>query len=417
VERELRRMHNELRLNLEGRRNDMDEAIGALTDRATKDAERRQTSLVVITLTVTAGAVGAGLMLAWVVTRRMVQPVQTLMAGVQNVEKGDLTVNLPVRSSDEIGALTAYFNRLVEELRSKERMKETFGKYIDPRIVEKVILNPGSAETEGGRRVMTISFCDLVGFTGIGEHLTPSGLVRLLNRHFEYLAGAIHQHQGVVDKFMGDAVMAFWGPPFTASGDHATLACRAALAQLEVLDKLCAELPELTGLRRNIPTLDLRIGLASGEVVVGNIGADSARAYTVIGDTVNLASRLESVNRLYQTRILLSGETRKLAAEAIEAREIDSIAVKGKSEPAVVFELMGLAGSVPQRRITARERYEEGLAAYRKLEWDAAQTALRGVLEIAPSDGPAKLLLSRIPQMQASPPAAGWDGVWHMVEK
>jgi adenylate cyclase len=212
-------------------------------------------------------------------------------------------------------------------------------------------------------------------------------------------------------------VMAFWGPPFTGSGEHAALACRAALAQLEVLAKLRGELPELTGMRKNIPTLDLRIGLASGDVVVGNIGAESARAYTVIGDTVNLASRLENVNRLYDTRILLSGETRNLAGEAVEVRELDSIAVKGKTEPVIAYELLGLAGEVSKDRLTARDRYEEGLAAYRKFEWSKAEDALRGVLEVTPGDGPARLLLSRIPQLQAVPPAPGWDGVWHMAEK
>ena len=417
VEKELRRLHGELRLNLEGRRNDMEEAIGALVDKASQEAKRRQKSLVAITLSATAVGVAFGLLLAWLVTKRMVQPVHNLMIGVQNVERGDLSVLLPVQSTDEIGALTGYFNRLVEELRSKQRMKETFGKYIDPRIVEKVILNPGAAETEGGRRVMTISFCDLVGFAGIGEHLSPSGLVRMLNRHFELVAGAIHDHEGVVDKFMGDAVMAFWGPPFSASGDHATLACRSALAQIEVVATLRAELPDLTGLRRDIPALDLRIGLASGDVVVGNIGAENARAYTVIGDTVNLASRLESVNRLYGTRILLSGETRRLAADAIEVREVDLLAVKGKTEPAVVYELLGLKGDVAQNRLTARDRYEEALAAYRKFDWAAAETALRGVLEVAPGDGPATLLLSRIPHLQAAPPGADWDGVWHLAEK
>src|SRR5260370_21915114 len=319
----------------------------------------------------------------------MVHPVNVLMIGVQSVEKGDLTIQIPVRSTDEIGVLTAYFNRLVGELRSKERMKETFGKYIDPRIVEKVILNPGLAETEGGKRVMTVSFCDLVGFTGIAENLTPAGLVRLLNRHFALVADAIHAYQGVVDKFIRDAAMAFWVPPFSAAGDHATQACRAALAQVRVLETLRLQLPELTGMRRNLPAVDLRVGVASGDVVVGNIGADQARTYTVIGDTVNLASRLESANRVYGTRILISGQTRHLAAEAIETREIDSIAVKGKTETAVAYELLGLAGEVVKEKLELRDRYEEGLAAYRKCDWAAAQVSLRGVLELAPAAGPA----------------------------
>jgi adenylate cyclase len=405
-EKDVRDTYEELHLNLEHSRTDMEDQIGALIDHASQGARQLQRRLSVITFSATAFGVLFGLASAWLVTRRMVHPVNVLMTGVQSVEKGDLSIQIPVLSTDEIGVLTGYFNRLVGELRSKERMKETFGKYIDPRIVEKVILNPGSAETEGGKRVMTVSFCDLVGFTGISENLTPTGLVRLLNRHFGLVADAIHAYQGVLDKFIGDAAMAFWGPPFSAEGDHATQACRAALAQIRVLETLRLELPELTGIRRNLPVVDLRVGVASGDVVVGNIGADQARTYTVIGDTVNLASRLEGANRVYGTRILISGETRHLAAEAIETREIDSIAVKGKTETAVAYELLGLAGEVVKEKLEIRDRYEEGLAAYRKCDWAAAQVSMRGVLELAPADGPAR-----------NPPAPGWDGVWHALEK
>ena len=413
---ELMLLHDSLQNEVAERRRELNDRIDALIARANKAAVARQRRLYATTVAVTAVAVLAGLAFAWIMTRRMVTPVEVLMSGFQSVERGDLTVQIPVRSTDEIGVLTRHFNLLVDELRSKERMKETFGKYIDPRIVDKVILNPGLAETEGGKRVMTISFCDLVGFTGIGESLTPTGMVRFLNRHFALMAGAIHENEGVLDKFIGDAVMAFWGPPFSTSGDHAALACRAALAQIRMMDTLRSELPDLTGLRKNIPVLDLRVGLASGDVVVGNLGADNARTYTVIGDTVNLASRLESVNRVYGTQILLSGETRRLAAETIEAREIDWIAVKGKSEPATVFELLGCTGEVAKERLLVRDRYEEALQAYRKFDWANAEAALRGALEVAPKDGPANLLLSRIAQLKAAPPAE-WDGVWHLAEK
>ena len=417
VENELRDLHRDLLDTLEHRRTDMEELIARLTENAGQDAKTREARLLWITAAATLVAVAFGLLWARLQTRRMVRPVETLMSGIQSVEKGDLSIEVPVRSTDEIGVLTTSFNRLVNELRAKERMKETFGKYIDPRIVEKVILNPSAADPEGGKRVMTISFCDLVGFTNLGENLSPTGLVRLLNRHFELVADAIHAYQGVLDKFIGDAAMAFWGPPFSASGDHAVQACRSALAQVRVLETLRLELPELTGMRRNIPDVDLRVGLASGDVVVGNIGADKARTYTVIGDTVNLASRLESVNRVYGTRILISGETRHLAGDTIEVREIDWIAVKGKSERATAYELLGIGGEVVKERLAVRDRYEEGLNAYRTKKWSDAETAFRGVLELAPSDGPSQEMLKRIAGLQSSAPAGDWDGVWHPAEK
>jgi adenylate cyclase len=414
---QLLQMHDMFQKELEERRNEMKKRIQSLTAAANETAGKRELGLVRVSIGATAFAVLFGLVFAWLVARRMVHPVEVLMTGVRSVEKGDLTIQIPVGSTDEIGVLTGSFNKLVEELRSKEKLKETFGKYIDPRIVEKVILNPGVAETEGGKRVMTVSFCDLVGFTGMSEDLTPTGLVRLLNRHFALVADAIHAYQGVLDKFIGDAVMAFWGPPFSTSGDHATQACRAALAQIRVMETLRLELPELTGLRKNIPVMDLRIGVASGDVVVGNIGADQARTYTVIGDTVNLASRLESVNRVYGTHILINEETRRLAADSIEVREIDWIAVKGKTEPATAFELLGPAGEIVKERLEARDRYEEALAAYRKFDWKTAETGFRGALEILPADGPSQVMLARIAELKAAPPTREWDGVWQLAEK
>jgi adenylate cyclase len=242
--RELQAIHATVEGNTQARRDELSLLIVSLTERSAKTAEAHEDRLLAVTSAATGSALLFGMILSWVVTRRLVDPVRSLMAGVEQVEQGDLTVEVPVRSSDEIGVLTGSFNRLVDELRAKERMKETFGKYIDPRIVERVILNPSAAETEGGRREMTVSFCDLVGFTTLGEDMTPTGLVRLLNYHFSLMSEAIQVHQGVLDKFIGDAVMAFWGPPFCSSGEHAEQACRAALAKLRALDVFRAELPE-----------------------------------------------------------------------------------------------------------------------------------------------------------------------------
>jgi adenylate cyclase len=415
--RELEAIHVTVEENMQARRDELGSLIASLTERSAVTAQSHENRLLAISSSATGSAILFGIILSWVVTRRLVNPVRSLMAGVEQVEKGDLTVEVPVTSSDEIGVLTVSFNRLVDELRAKERMKETFGKYIDPRIVEGVILNPTAAGTEGGRREMTVSFCDLVGFTTLGEDMTPTGLVRLLNRHFSLMSEAIQEHRGVLDKFIGDAVMAFWGPPFCGAGEHAEQACRAALSKLRALEVFRAELPELTGMRKKLPTIDLRVGLASGEVVVGNIGSDNSRSYTVIGDTVNLASRLESINRLYGTRILINETTRSLTKDIIEVREVDTIAVKGKTESVRVFEVMGMAGEVPVGRLHCRDGYEAGLAAYRQQNWQAAENALQAVLAGSPGDGPAKLLFDRIALLRATPPAVKWDGVWRLTEK
>lgn len=290
-----------------------------------------------ITATATATSILLGIVLSAFVARKLVRPVRALVSGIRSVEDGDLNVELPVQSKDEVGDLTQSFNYFVGELRAKEQIKRTFGKYIDPRVLEHVILRPGAGAMEVGRREMTVAFSDLVGFTSLGEQLTPAGMVNVLNRHFSLQAEAIQQHQGVIDKFMGDAVMAFWGPPLSAEHEHAAQACRAALAQLAALDAFRAQLPELTGLRKNLPRLDLRIGLAAGDVVVGNIGSENSRSYTVMGDTVNLASRLESANRVYGTAILANEAAVRAAGNEFVTREVDLLIVKGKTEAARVF--------------------------------------------------------------------------------
>jgi adenylate cyclase len=302
-------------------------------------------------------------------------------------------------------------------LRSKERMKQTFGKYIDPRILEHVLAQPGAEAVAGGRREMTVLFADLIGFTGLSERLSPLLMVTLLNRHFGLQALAVQEHQGVVDKFVGDCVMAFWGPPFVKPGEHAVLACRAAQAQLVALDTLRRELPDITGLRRDLPAIDLCIGICTGEAVVGNIGSDNTRSYTVIGDTVNLAARLERANRVYGTQILIGETTAQSIGSQFEMREIDTISVKGKTETTSVYELMSSAGQLSEELARLRELYEKARKAYLAQEWDLAEPTYRECLQIRPNDGPSRTFLERIQLLRRNPPGKDWNGVWQLVEK
>ena len=155
-------------------------------------------------------------------------------------------------------------------------------------------------------------------------------MLRLINGYFTEMSEPIRDNQGIIDKYIGDAIMAFWAPPFTDASDHARLACLSALAQRERLAAFQARLPELTGLRRSVPPFEMRIGIATGEVVVGNVGSEVSKNYTVIGDTVNLAARLEALNKQYGTRILIAGATEALARDAIETREIDLVGGRGQ---------------------------------------------------------------------------------------
>ena len=193
---------------------------------------------------------------------------------------------------------------------------------------------------------MTIFFCDMKDFTAFSEGMTPAALVTVLNRYMTVMSEPVRRHNGIIDKYIGDEIMAFWGPPFTGAEEHARLACLAALDQLAGLAAFRAELPELTGLRRGVPEIDIRIGIATGDAVVGSIGSEQTRNYTVIGDTVNLASRLVGVNKTYGTRALVSEATSRFAADVVETREIDSVLVVGKTEPHRIFELLGRKGEV-----------------------------------------------------------------------
>jgi HAMP domain-containing protein len=209
---------------------------------------------------ITAIASVLGLIFAFLVTRSLVLPIKRLLGGTQAVEEGDLGVEILVHTRDEIAVLADSFNHMVLGLRERERIRETFGQYVDPRIVRGLLDNRLPAEG-GQRQVMSVFFSDLAGFTRMCEGLSPDMAVRFLNRYFSLMSEVIRARQGIIDKYIGDSVMAFWGPPFIAEGDHARLCCVAALDQMARLEAFRAELPELFGMRADLP--DVRYAWAS----------------------------------------------------------------------------------------------------------------------------------------------------------
>jgi adenylate cyclase len=388
-----------------------------IAERAIVDTRAYQQRIVGIGLFLLTIAGLLGLVVAAAVTMGLVRPVRRLVAGTAAVEQGALDTVVPVTSRDEIGRLTQSFNTMVGELRVKEQIRDTFGKYVDPRIVAALIERPELTDPGGSRREMTILFCDMDGFTSFSEGMTPSGLVTVLNRYLSVISDPVRRNDGIIDKYIGDAVMAFWGPPFTGATEHARLAALTAVEQLAAVAAFQSELPELIGIRRGLPQLEARIGIATGEVVVGNIGSEQTRSYTVIGDTVNVASRLEGACKIYGTKVLISAATQNRAGEAIETREIDSVVVIGKSEPERIFELLGRKGGVDPDRLELRDNFADGLAAYRARAWDKAARAFEVCLKIAPDDRPSRVFLSRIGDFRSRPPANDWNGVWMLETK
>jgi adenylate cyclase len=408
---------NDLQRTVQNQRESVNSKMAAWSGSAAKATEQRERRVFWLTIAATTSTVLLGLAVAALITSRLSRPVRSLASAMRDVQEGNLNIELPVASSDEVGRLTDSFNFFVKELRSKERIKQTFGKYIDPRILDHVLAQSGADAVVSGRREMTVLFADLVGFTGLSERLTALLMVTLLNRHFGLQALAVQEHHGVVDKFIGDSIMAFWGQPFVKPEEHAVLACRAAQAQLRALDNLRRELPDITGLRRDAPAIDICIGICTGEVVVGNIGSENTRSYTVIGDTVNFAARLERANRFYGTQILISESTAKAIGSQFETREIDTIFVKGKTETTPVFELMSMAGQLSDELVRLRERYEAARLSYLAQHWDMAEATFSECLKIRPNDGPSRVFLERVQSLRNNPPGKDWNGVWHLVEK
>jgi class 3 adenylate cyclase len=378
---------------------------------------RDQQRAILVSAIVTALAAILGLIFAILVSDGITRPVRRLLEGTRAVEAGRLDGSIDITTRDEIGQLSAAFNRMVEQLRQNERIRETFGRYIDPKVVEGLIDQPALAATEGQRRVMTLMFCDLKGFTSLSESVTPQGLVKVMNRYLSTMSEPIRSHRGIIDKYIGDAIMAYWGPPFIDEADQARFACFAAIDMIGRIATLRKELPELLGVRTIPMQCDIRIGIATGEALVGSIGSEFMMSYTVMGDTVNLASRLEGANKIYSSRSLVSEATVAAAGAAIEAREIDRLVVVGRTSPQVVFEIMGRKGELTPDQLLLRTRYSEGLAAYRARNWDEARRAFNAALEAVPADGPSTTLAMRVESLQANPPAADWDGSWYLDHK
>ena len=405
-------------------RDELDEKIGTVRNEMLKVSygavatiRSEQTEAVLTSAAVTLLVAIVGLIFANLVSGGIIRSVRQLLEGTRAVEAGQLDQSIDVKTSDEIGQLAGAFNRMVGQLRDNQRVRETFGKYIDPRVVEGLIDRPNLTAAEGQRRVMTVLFCDLKGFTSLSEGMTPQGLVKVMNRYLSIMSEPIRANRGIIDKYIGDGIMAYWGPPFVDEADHARLACLAALEMIERIATLRREIPELLGVRGTpMETCDLRIGVATGEALVGSIGSDVMMNYTVMGDVVNLASRLEGANKLYGTRNLFTQRTIAAAGAAVEVREIDRVVVAGHTHSEVIFEILGRKGEPTPQQLSLRASYQEGLAAYRERRWDDALRAFNEALEAMPGDGPSTALLKRVEGLKANAPSQDWDRSWH-IEK
>jgi adenylate cyclase len=303
------------------------------------------------------------------------------------------------------------FYRFLTEEREKRWIKGTFSQYLSPKIIEVITADPSRLRLGGEEREMTVFFSDLAGFTSISEAMKPAELVAVLNEYLTEMSDIIMRHDGVVDKYIGDAIMAFWNAPVDQPR-HASMACFAALDQLTKLRELQKRFAE-----RKLPTIDMRVGVNTGHVVVGNMGSKNRFDYTVMGDAVNLASRLEGANKPYHTHIMISEFTYEKAQNDVEVRVLDLLRVKGKAIPIKVFELAARKGELSPEQKQGFALYQEGLDFYLARQFKKAQEKLRKVLEVLPDDGPSQVYIQRADGYLAAPPPKDWDGVFVMTTK
>lgn len=357
------------------------------------------------------GVILLSVLLSLFMTGRITQPISALMGAMERVQEGNLHAEIAIPGKDEIAALGHHFNTMIAGLRDRERIRDTFKRYVAHSIVDEVLKNPEKLQLGGELRVLTVLFSDLAGFTSLSERMRPRELVAFLNDYFEEMVGIILDHKGTFDKFEGDLLMAFWGAPVEQS-DHAAQACFAALA----MQKRIGELQQ--GWRdKGVSHLSARIGINSGEMLVGNLGSKSIMSYTVMGDAVNLASRLESGGKNYGIHTTISELTYGMTRDYIEARELDVVRVQGKEQPIKIYELFAKKGELPEMQKALISQFSVGLIHYRSQRWDSAIAAFQQCLTILPEDSPSKVYIKRCEELKRNSPPEDWDGVYTFTAK
>ncbi len=308
--------------------------------------------------------------------------------------------------------MTTAVTRVIFEQAEARATRGALGKYLSPAILKAVMANPDQLKLGGEKRIMTVLFTDIRGFTSFAETLDPDRLVPLLNEYLGVMTNVVHRWEGVLDKYMGDAIMAWWGAPVDQP-DHAYRACMAALemrAQLRVLHARWEA--------ADIPKLEMGVGINTGPMVYGNTGSSERFDFTVLGDAVNLASRLEGANKEYGSNVIISEATLEAASQGdFVVRFLDMIEVKGKSQPAAIYELLGTTNSIEPSARDAVPAWEAAMALYRAREFALAEQAFRRILAVNPDDGPAAVYVHRCAALRENPPAPNWDGVFVMTHK
>lgn len=346
-----------------------------------------------------------GAFLFAVISRRITKPLRLITTGTLEIKQGHYQHRIDYRSADEVGQLAEAFNIMASGLQEKELIRSTFNKYVDPVIVSELLSQPDKLKIGGERKKQTVLFSDIAGFTHFSEQMPAEELVSLLNEYLTAMTAEITRQHGILDKFIGDAIMAFWTPQLCGE-NHALYACHTALAMQKTLQILRPQ-----WLAKGRPAIAVRIGIATGEMIVGNIGSDQARSYTCIGDKVNYSSRLEGLNKYYGTQIIIDRQT-AVDTPGLLIRELDTVRVKGRDESEPIYELLPFSDQSDAVVLAKIAHYQQALVLYQQGQF---QQAAENFAEIE-NDSPSCLMLERCQQFIRHPPKM-WDGVYSMPEK
>ncbi|MEC9340797.1 MAG: adenylate/guanylate cyclase domain-containing protein [Pseudomonadota bacterium] len=326
-------------------------------------------------------------------------------------EAKTISVNASVVPLIDVSECTIGYMMILEDISAEKRLKSTMARYMTKEVADK-LLESGAEALGGTAQEATVLFSDIRRFTTLAEQLGPRETVAMLNDYFTEMVEVIFAHNGILDKYIGDAIMALFGTPFSTGRD--------ADNALQVANLMIARLRQFNQRRHaaGLTEIQIGVGISSGELIAGNIGSPKRMDYTVIGDTVNLSARLESATKYYDVPILFSEDTLQALVKGARRRQIDLIRVKGRQQPVAVFEALDHHDqcSFPQMD-EALAHFSQGLERYHARDWMGAARSFDTVLQLAPEDGPSHLYLKRCQHYAQTPPEEGWDGVWVMTGK
>jgi adenylate cyclase len=342
------------------------------------------------------------------IAQRITRPVMRLGDAAQEIERGNYAVRVDAGGTDEIGRLGRAFNRMAQGLAERDNMRDVLGKVASVEVVSQLLEK--RIELGGEERDATVMFTDIRNFTALAESLAPEKSLQMLNEFLTVISEVVEGHGGVVDKYLGDGVMAIFGAPVTRPDD----AQRAVACALEIRNRLEALGPMLAA--RGLPHPQVGVGVNSSRVIAGNIGSPTRLNYTVLGDGVNLASRLEGLTKRYLVPIVV-GESTCAQVTGIEFRELDKVRVRGRSAPSRIFEPLGVEGSLPAGDLQRLNKWREALTLYRSRRWDEATALLEMLASERGYERVATLYLGYLRDLRLNPPGEGWDAAFTLYDK